>query len=104
MWPAPMTNPVLAVTVPVEVDHVTVAAGVVVTDGLTGNVVLKLMESMAGFMLELVERVAATESTILITGETGTGKELISQAIHALALKTSTPQEWERARQPMEIG
>lgn len=30
--------------------------------------------------------------------------EMASQAIHALALKTSTPQEWERARQPMEIG
>jgi len=30
--------------------------------------------------------------------------EMASQAIHALALKTSTPAEWERARQPMEIG
>jgi len=31
-------------------------------------------------------------------------EEMASQAIHALALKTPTPQEWERARQPMEIG
>ena len=30
--------------------------------------------------------------------------EMASQAIHALALKTSTPAEWNRARQPMEIG
>ena len=30
--------------------------------------------------------------------------EMASQAIHALALKTSTPAEWNRTQQPMEIG
>src|SRR4051794_4664873 len=34
-------------------------------------------------VLDLVMQVAASRSTILITGETGTGKELIAKAIHA---------------------
>jgi two-component system NtrC family response regulator len=33
--------------------------------------------------IELTQKVAATDTTVLLTGETGTGKEVFAQAIHA---------------------
>lgn len=48
-----------------------------------GSVILKA--------IQLAEKVAATDSTVLLTGETGTGKEVFAQAIH---------QEGARSKQP----
>ena len=40
-------------------------------------------------VISQVEAVAATNATVLITGETGTGKEVIARAIHELSLRRS---------------
>jgi transcriptional regulator with GAF, ATPase, and Fis domain len=42
-------------------------------------------------VLEQVELVAPTDSTVLIEGETGTGKELIAHAIHNLSSRCGRP-------------
>ncbi len=42
-------------------------------------------------VFDLIERVAPTRATVLVTGETGTGKELVARAVHDLS---------DRARKP----
>ena len=52
-------------------------------------------------VLELVETVAPNDSTVLLLGETGTGKELIARAIHERSRrKAKTFRETELRRDP----
>jgi DNA-binding NtrC family response regulator len=42
-------------------------------------------------LLHLIDRVAPTDSTVLVTGETGSGKEMVSKLIHTRSLRRGRP-------------
>ncbi|MGA2216392.1 MAG: sigma-54 dependent transcriptional regulator [Bryobacteraceae bacterium] len=42
-------------------------------------------------LIELVERIAQTNAAVLITGESGSGKEIIARAVHHYSLRCSKP-------------
>ena len=62
-----------------EIKELTSSYGIVAQD-----------ESMAK-VLSLIEQVAKTDATVLITGETGTGKELVARAIHQASPRNDKP-------------
>ncbi|MBB5349028.1 sigma 54-interacting transcriptional regulator [Desulfoprunum benzoelyticum] len=43
------------------------------------------------YVLYKVEQIASSDTTVLVLGETGTGKELIARAIHSLSLRKNRP-------------
>ncbi|MDX1623675.1 MAG: sigma-54 dependent transcriptional regulator [Gemmatimonadota bacterium] len=68
-----------------EVDELRQAAGAVGRPAIVG-------ESQAlAEVLETVERVAPTKAYVLITGENGTGKELVAREIHARSERSGGP-------------
>src|SRR3569623_2240194 len=42
-------------------------------------------------MVEIAERVASRRATVVITGETGSGKEMVARAIHRAAPRAHLP-------------
>ena len=54
------------------------------------DTVVSQSESMAR-VLDMASRVAGTDSTVLITGESGTGKSIIARQIHRLSSRTKRP-------------
>src|SRR5258705_4580638 len=60
---------------------------------LRGCVLPRIIGNSAALrrVLEMVRTVAPTDATVLIQGETGTGKELIAEAIHQCSERSSGP-------------
>ena len=73
----------------IEAHRQTRAAARLLVDDLRGAIV---GESPAvRRMLEQIAQVAPTDSTVLIQGETGTGKELVARAIHEASTRREKP-------------
>src|ERR1700723_2081504 len=76
--------------------EVSVGDGATITDSVTDHAE-RTFERIIGnsaaleSVLEQVEQVAPTSSTVLIEGETGTGKELIAHAIHNASQRFGRP-------------
>lgn len=59
------------------------------TEGQFGQMIGRSAEMRRGF--EMADRVAPTDSTVLILGESGTGKDLLAQEIHARSPRVAKP-------------
>lgn len=62
-----------------EIKELTSSYGIIAEDNSMRNV------------LNLIEQVAATDASVLINGETGTGKELVARAIHKASHRNDKP-------------
>jgi formate hydrogenlyase transcriptional activator len=76
-----------------EVAHVKSAQVALESDELYGNESPRIIGNSAALrrVLGMVRIVAPTDSTVLINGETGTGKELIAEAIHKWSGRSNGP-------------
>jgi DNA-binding NtrC family response regulator len=58
---------------------------------LEGQTDIRGSSSKISRLKELISRVGPTEATVLISGETGTGKELVARAIHKASSRADKP-------------
>src|SRR5678815_1328076 len=64
------------------------------TEGFVGK------SSQIREMLAMVARVAETDSTVLIRGESGVGKELVARAVHRQSLRSRQPVSYTHLTLP----
>ncbi len=48
-------------------------------------------DQLSRALLSRIERIAPSDAPVLVTGETGTGKELVARQLHALSLRADRP-------------
>jgi formate hydrogenlyase transcriptional activator len=80
-------------SVSIEIEDTTSAKVALDSDELRGCGLPRIVGNSAALsrVLDMVRIVAPTDATVLINGETGTGKELIAEAIHQCSDRSSGP-------------
>jgi formate hydrogenlyase transcriptional activator len=78
---------------PSEIEYATAANSAFNSGDLRGNGLPRIIGNSAALrrVLDMVRLVAPTDATVLIYGETGTGKELIAEAIHKCSHRSIGP-------------
>jgi formate hydrogenlyase transcriptional activator len=76
-----------------EIDDATPAKIALDTNDLSGRGLPRIVGNSAALrhVLDLVRIVAPTDATVLINGETGTGKELIAETVHKCSDRSNGP-------------
>ncbi|MCR5841504.1 MAG: sigma-54 dependent transcriptional regulator [Bacteroidales bacterium] len=62
-----------------------------VIPGLTGNLMFWGTSKPMAAIRKTLEKIAPTDATVLITGENGTGKDVLAREIHARSLRSGKP-------------
>ncbi len=88
-----LTLPAVNDSASFEIEDVTSAQVALESDELYGSGSPRIIGNSAALrrVLGMVRIVAPTDSTVLINGETGTGKELIAEAIHKCSDRSNRP-------------
>ena len=85
--------PAVSHTASFEIEDAKPAKGALDSNELVGKGLPRIIGTSAAFqrVLAMVRVVAPTDATVLINGETGTGKELIAEAIHKCSHRSNGP-------------
>src|SRR5258708_15531987 len=85
--------PAVSHTASFEIEDAKPAKGALDSNELVGKGLPRIIGTSAAFqrVLAMVRVVAPTDATVLINGETGTGKELIAEAIHKCSHRSKSP-------------
>lgn len=88
--PKPWDNDKLISVLTAAVDKSRLAHSSENTRGGSNGIIWGCSEAMLSIRRS-VERIAATDATVLITGENGTGKDVLAREIHRLSLRNGKP-------------